>query len=926
LCLLFAGTVHAQSSGNFTANSGGPHPYYDLTQYGLYAGGGPPITCSITSGTNTLRCGRGIGDFAVGQGIEIPLAGPASTFEAWGKTAIDSYSRSGNLATYHVKNVIVGPPQIITISGLADRSFNGTFTITSMDGDQNHFTAANVGANVGTTAGVGVGTLTSPAVIVTPSQIINGTTRYDYKVVMRDYNGALSAASPAGTTLVGAPTIGYNIIPMTGCTRTSGVVTCTTTAAHNLQVDATIALTGTSTSTYDGQHQVLSTPTTTTFTYDATGQANDPNPPTGGTVNVIAKNLVQWNMQQYKQLQAYIYRSTNSGPYSLMGVTEGMDGSFVDWNVVNPPVSNGIGPIAAYISLTTPTAVAVNGILASRITGISGTTITIAANAVATATSQPAAHDNSPVVAAACSAISTTGGSGTLYIPIGNSVPFNSVLNLRDSCPYPTTPNKLKILVNGAQLLVNEPIIARDQQTWIESIGGGGPQTSFTVGVTSEITGTAYPLLYVPKGNGPTNIKNFLMDCYKGYQSCVVEDQDSGNGGTVNTNYENVYFHGSGGSMPVILRGGAFFHRFNYGVFGSGGGYVSPESLIITIPNAIGVAGGGLILGGNMEFNKSTFINRGVLFEAWTTTGMSTSLLNFKDNLFESTTSPFIRFHGAISVTGVDIVNPGLSDGINAATPMVELGNSAVNVMRIFNPYCGTFAPIIADGGGGIEIIGNCSIIGATQFTQHNNYGSSLYSATNVGTNRGGYFFTQMARPAAAASLVASSGGSVPVGPVYYSIVAVDVLGNPTTPSLQTGITIASGTQTVTITPPTLPVGATGWRVYRNVGAGSNTHNGTLLVCGQLITPLLPGVPFVDNSSVGCGNDAPGFNFAGTAILSTTGYSGPGVTFLPTLFAALGTPVNGTLYFCSDCTVANPCAGGGTGALAKRLNGVWVCN
>lgn len=42
--------------------------------------------------------------------------------------------------------------------------------------------------------------------------------------------------------------------------------------------------------------------------------------------------------------------------------------------------------------------------------------------------------------------------------------------------------------------------------------------------------------------------------------------------------------------------------------------------------------------------------------------------------------------------------------------------------------------------------------------------------------------------------------------------------------------------------------------------------------------------------------------------------------------AALGTPANGTFIYCTDCTIANPCAGGGTGALAKRLNGAWVCN
>ncbi len=46
-------------------------------------------------------------------------------------------------------------------------------------------------------------------------------------------------------------------------------------------------------------------------------------------------------------------------------------------------------------------------------------------------------------------------------------------------------------------------------------------------------------------------------------------------------------------------------------------------------------------------------------------------------------------------------------------------------------------------------------------------------------------------------------------------------------------------------------------------------------------------------------------------------------------FASLGAPSNGTIAYCSDCTVTgagdNTCAGAGTGALAVRLNGAWRC-
>ncbi len=43
-------------------------------------------------------------------------------------------------------------------------------------------------------------------------------------------------------------------------------------------------------------------------------------------------------------------------------------------------------------------------------------------------------------------------------------------------------------------------------------------------------------------------------------------------------------------------------------------------------------------------------------------------------------------------------------------------------------------------------------------------------------------------------------------------------------------------------------------------------------------------------------------------------------------FANIGSPDNGTSFYCPDCTIANPCAGSGAGAIFKMLNGVKVCN
>ncbi len=54
----------------------------------------------------------------------------------------------------------------------------------------------------------------------------------------------------------------------------------------------------------------------------------------------------------------------------------------------------------------------------------------------------------------------------------------------------------------------------------------------------------------------------------------------------------------------------------------------------------------------------------------------------------------------------------------------------------------------------------------------------------------------------------------------------------------------------------------------------------------------------------------------------------PNSTFiLPSVTAAnLPGGTNGQVFYCSDCTATAACAGGGTGAVAKRINGAWVCN
>jgi len=68
-----------------------------------------------------------------------------------------------------------------------------------------------------------------------------------------------------------------------------------------------------------------------------------------------------------------------------------------------------------------------------------------------------------------------------------------------------------------------------------------------------------------------------------------------------------------------------------------------------------------------------------------------------------------------------------------------------------------------------------------------------------------------------------------------------------------------------------------------------------------------------------------GYSFRTQGGTVTVNYNGS-VTYGSVAYSGLGAPSNGTVVYCSDCTKATPCAGSGSGALAKRINGSWDCN
>ena len=90
---------------NFDANfeSKGPNPYFSLSRYGGYGSASnppPTITCSISSGSATLSCPGGSGDFQNGHGVVVPKAGAATSLATPSQPTVTPTNLLNGTATY----------------------------------------------------------------------------------------------------------------------------------------------------------------------------------------------------------------------------------------------------------------------------------------------------------------------------------------------------------------------------------------------------------------------------------------------------------------------------------------------------------------------------------------------------------------------------------------------------------------------------------------------------------------------------------------------------------------------------------------------------------------------------------------------------------------------------------------------------------
>jgi hypothetical protein len=749
-----------------------------------------------------------------------------------------------------------------------------------------------------------------------------GTTTFNYEIVARDKNGGLTAASPAGNTTTGNA-LGAQSVSLTSCSRSNTTVTCVTSAPHGLVVNAQIHISGTvdpsganADASFGGWYLVATVPDTTHFTFTSGLDSRNgaPTSSTGGTVHWFNCNHITWSAVT-GAWEYFIYSDRASpGTFALIGVSwpQGISTNlfFDDFGAT---MMNG-ATFPAWVPTTAPSSATSDALTTTILGGAGTTTLALANSASTTVSGAQAAFDDSPLILAAANGVGN--GRPAIYIPNSGGTSTCFIVS-----SYLTLPSQLSIVQAGC-LWLNDTIETASSLRWIGDIypyGHTGPAFS-QMGYNAIATNAAHPGVYANHNNN-VYFKGLDFTSAGNQSNAVFADQ-------VNTFVaEKVNFTSSNNStdymgIPLFLNGILTNTTFpiylsNVGVFTGAQALTDQTATPALFCNFCGI----------LSWSNANISARGVLYRL----GQGGTDIHIDHGRDQGGILPLLTVtsigggqSAAIELSGLELdtmanamyasLGPNVQDNViidggnapssgfavttgNATNTLTVLNNKAVLGQNI--NALQSIAGTTLDG-----ILGTAGTVGSYPVMQ------SLQSIT-VPSN---YQFVSRGSAVTGLSCTVAAGGSVPVGTFSYTVYPVFANGAEGEKSAPFSVTTTTGNQTVNCS-WTAPSGSPiGYDVARN---------------GQKITtstPMTTTTSYSDTQSFTGGGTATTLPVGGPSGINSNLAWAPKIVIGSVPFASLGTPVNGTIVYCPDCTIANPCAGAGTGALAKRINGVWVCN
>jgi hypothetical protein len=729
----------------------------------------------------------------------------------------------------------------------------------------------------------------APAVnTVTPVGVINGATTYSYQVVFEDYFGSLTAPGAAGSTAVGAATLGVNNISVSGVVRSGSTSLETFTCSANCNISTNVkgqisGFTGGTNSLVNGTVTINSTPLSTTFTVQTNG-LNDYTESASGTLAVRACNVVTVTgtaSQESTILRSWWYRNG-----TLAGVVPGQDPFYVD-------CGDGVTGKPSYVPNSLPVSAQVGYLSATIVSGGTTNNMTLSTPAVTTASTVTVLHDNTPALKAAWVAAYAAHGGIIRLPPIPAnttlSYPFNSTVDLA-SIPNPTQAAvRLELSLVG----LNQPLIP---SSFSEIDGIPQTNTSFLYKGVGFVGGSGFPLVLINHNSAQSiTFKDIKFFTSLSGQSAIVADHNTGGGGEVGLVFHDVGFSGNNASA-VIIKGG-FDFWFYRGVCSVSPAqwYAAPCMRFTSASTYLGTPTQvpGRVVFQNTNFAGGTSVEVDDYPQPSSSSGGGNLFLSH--TLHESYRGPALRINMGVGFAyGFLLDDAVIADQANGIyTPLVDaVGSTATNNYILFNNKGQN--GIIMVGGSSFSAplcINNVFFSGCGPAPFQNITGAnSVADAGTLGVQDSGSMGYLLSPPAAPTSCPVSGGGSVPVGTHVYQILATDrspISFSPTPAGMTVlgpscSATTSGGNQTVTINRPALPTGATGWAVWRD-SAEANLITAT----GSCVIPIPAATTsYVDTSSFTCAFSQPTTPTAFSSGINSTGMNTISLTMNSESFTA----------------------------------------
>jgi hypothetical protein len=743
-----------------------------------------------------------------------------------------------------------------------------------------------------------------------------------YKIAARDTAQGLTAASAEVCTNTGN-TLGSQNVSISTISRSNATVTVTTSSAHGLAVGAMVYQKATSdTINFDGWFTVATVPDNTHYTYTSALDSRN-----GAGVSATGGTLYWFNCNHVvlpapgAGVYEFVIWSGASGAETLIDVSMpaisqlSSDPTYMVWDDYGSPMMDGVS-LPAFIP-NTPTGSATSDSLVTTIlSGAGTTTLTLGANAGTTIAGRTIRLDNTPNIVTALTMIKNT-TAGMLYFPsvLGLSYVTNSfldlssfnnigvsqagVISLGDTLKVSgvqwhgdLTPNNMVMPSFGIYSGVGINVASAKPGIWATA------NVNFS-GINMNSTGNLSNGFLLSPGSIPTatfSNMNFISSGAGDYMGTPFSAfAQFAAGGAAGIKFTNVLFStgpaqvdGSTATQAVVIK--------NYGEVTISGMFLNRRGLFID-PNQAGQT-----LDVDMQYEEQGGITP--MFTFTCGGGGCGGWAKLRNMIIDTMSHPLaanLRFPAGFAIT---------VDGSNAPSSGVPLLSGLPFPNAQINNFLTT--------GTGQNLYENQSMNGLILdgfYAPTPLSGAVLLQNSHVALGAGLSLFTNTAAPAAPTCSVATAGPPfTPAGSFTFAY-AVAYLPNNGVGLLspRSGTCVSDGTtQQITINIPSAITGATGYTIWGN----------TMLTCSSPTTTTLSYLW----TAAACGPSTPNLPGGGPAGISGINVWGQSFQFSPNTFSTLGTPRNGTLLYCPDCTAANPCASGGTGAFAKRLNGVWVCN